>query len=420
MAGPVYIESSSDEEEVEDVEATVPESSTQTSAQPSAQSGDAPATSKRQESTATPDVARIVQLEKELDEARKAQRTLAAKLIDSGGTSSKDDEVSSGTIAGTIRGLEGELDILRRNLEFRNKQVAAAAQQMQRMQQAVEEAKARAAEIEAAQGVADSRTEEEVQQLQEELRAYKARSEAVLTRQQCELEALRQAKEEQQQAEQAAVVEARELAAREWRQKMEAIEQQWKGKVQEKEVEVTQLSKTLEGVKEKVEGDNALSAKYATVSMESSQVKAEFDSFKAMTRRIISQKDEELSRLRRLEESAEAAMMAGATAVRGTVASISQAAKETKLLQAVQTRLSDGLQNVDAGSLRGRAMAAGILLLIAAMAHMLYHTYLSAGSLVCFLDIIGLKLGAGCAGTAAAKAATLANRKALVSAALSS
>jgi len=43
--------------------------------------------------------------------------------------------------------------------------------------------------------------------------------------------------------------------------------------VQEKEVEVTQLSKTLEGVKEKVEGDNALSAKYATVSMESSQVR---------------------------------------------------------------------------------------------------------------------------------------------------
>eukprot|EP00959_Pyramimonas_sp_CCMP1952_P105115 2197226-Pyramimonas_sp.AAC.1 len=50
------------------------------------------------------------------------QRTLAAKLIDSGGSGSKADEVSSGTIAGTIRGLEGELDIQRRNLEFRNKQ----------------------------------------------------------------------------------------------------------------------------------------------------------------------------------------------------------------------------------------------------------------------------------------------------------
>eukprot|EP00959_Pyramimonas_sp_CCMP1952_P357640 7488088-Pyramimonas_sp.AAC.2 len=43
------------------------------------------------------------------------------------------------------------------------------------------------------------------------------------------------------------------------------------GKVHEKEAEVTQLSKKLDGVKEKADGEATLSAKYATASMESSQ-----------------------------------------------------------------------------------------------------------------------------------------------------
>eukprot|EP00959_Pyramimonas_sp_CCMP1952_P143859 3011779-Pyramimonas_sp.AAC.1 len=46
-----------------------------------------------------------------------------------------------------------------------------------------------------------------------------------------------------------------------------------------------------------------------------------------------------LGHLVRLEEGAEAAMMASASFVRGTVSSVSQAAKETRLLQAVQVTL---------------------------------------------------------------------------------
>lgn len=81
------------------------------------------------QSSASADAGRIASLTKELEEARKAQRSLAAKLVQGGSgqasTSSADSDAGAQlSIARTISGLEEELETLRRNLEFKNFQVS--------------------------------------------------------------------------------------------------------------------------------------------------------------------------------------------------------------------------------------------------------------------------------------------------------
>lgn len=116
------------------------------------------------------------------------------------------------------------------------------------------------------------------------------------------------------------------------------------------------------------------------------QVKAEFDSFKAMTRRVMQQKDEELKRLMQLEEGIR-------SRAHEVTTTISQATKDNRILEAVKDQLVGAHENH-----KGRLFALGIILCICGMTAMLYQTYKRAGSLICFLDIIGLQIGAGCAG----------------------
>eukprot|EP00241_Pyramimonas_parkeae_P005661 CAMPEP_0114237558 /NCGR_PEP_ID=MMETSP0058-20121206/7456_1 /TAXON_ID=36894 /ORGANISM="Pyramimonas parkeae, CCMP726" /LENGTH=410 /DNA_ID=CAMNT_0001349611 /DNA_START=52 /DNA_END=1284 /DNA_ORIENTATION=+ len=401
MAGPTYVEDSSSEEDTENTAEhhsamdagpvgtanSQNDEYPQGSAKPVPSASSLSSTSNAQtvtQSSASADAGRIASLTKELEEARKAQRSLAAKLVQGGSgqasTSSADSDAGAQlSIARTISGLEEELETLRRNLEFKNFQVAAVAQEMARMHMEMEKARCKAAELEAVKDAMTKQTEEEVERLQEELSEALARTTAEAAHKRSE-------GEERRAREAAAVQEAKEAAANEWREKMQAIERQYQGKLSEKEKEMEALSfKSRDSLKSPTQEGN-WGDKYADATMQAGQVKAEFDSFKAMTRRVMQQKDEELKRLMQLEEGIR-------SRAHEVTTTISQATKDNRILEAVKDQLVGAHENH-----KGRLFALGIILCICGMTAMLYQTYKRAGSLICFLDIIGLQIGAGCAG----------------------
>jgi len=302
-------------------------------------------------------------------------------------------------LAGTISTLEAELEATRHNLAFKEHQVVVAAAELARMRALADRAQAQTVQVQERGEQLSQEAEQEVDRLHEELRAERLRAEAIQHRQRRELEVLRDAESQAREREQTLMQVAKEAPPRSGGKKMSAIESQWKGQMSSKEQKIEELSHSLASVSSNVPSGSALQAKYTSASIEAGQVKAEFDSFKAMTRRMIKQKDDELSRLRNMEDgvvvsgdtSIRSGHMGGSTSVgRNAMSAMTQAAKEARLLEVVQTHMET--DNV----LRRRLFSLGIILTLCVMVFMLYRTYLSAGSFICFLEIIGLKIGTGC------------------------
>lgn len=223
----------------------------------------------------------------------------------------------------------------------------------------------------------EAAAEAEVARLEEQLASVKARSDALVQKHEAELQQLLLEDEKRKRTDKNMALKAKDAAAAAWKAKMQAIEAHYQRKLLAVNDEAATLREHLYDATTKL-------ASGTHDRMEAGQVRAEFDGYKAMTRRLISQKDEELERLERLRQMEEGEH---------------QAEREAAMLEAVARRMEGSRQfslHLPA-ALQGDKLVVMVMGTVAfILLTMVYNAYRSTDSLLCLLDSIGLKIGKGC------------------------
>lgn len=326
---------------------------------------------------------KVGRLERELEEARKAHRALARKLIaDSGiagGAAPDRTRVAEELAArGAVARLENDLDEAVHILGQKDETIAQAGAALRAAQKAADEAAARAADEAARRDRVERDSEQELERLQQELHAAQLRADRAQEQQQADREARKAAERAEREATESAVAAAQDS----WRQQQLEVEENLRKVAEQAKAEAARLREDLTQSRQTTKWASELEDKYAVVHEQERSARAEFERYKQMTQRKIKAREDEIARLQEIS--------AAAPALKGRGAGAPAVSDEESLRLRVEQELAQQQKR------REMYMLAALAFVTLLLSSVLYRLYQHSGGAVCALARIGVIIGSGC------------------------